>query len=307
MKKTGKLFVVLLIVSFLFNGIVFAEQGSSSTQSDQESIVRNGLGQQTAQEVLFSQMKFEACQRIAEIYDKYVSSAGEISEDEIEELRSILKEFYPNAEISNYLPNFTELRENYRLNPGDDTSLFLNLPGQEQTEDYNCGPASGYAVLAYRGISVTQDQLADYEHMNTTEAYGTDLANIAPALNAYNGVNGNWFQYALLYGNTSSTWPMELTNTAISTLLGNYGVVYNGHQLAGSLYYFAYYDRGTGVAQSEIGHYVAGEGFDSTNLSARICLYFDPIRAVDMFLPTRHVSITFQQMAVLTNDRGLVY
>src|SRR5665647_3694703 len=49
MKKTGKLFVVLLIVSFLFNGIVFAEQGSSSTQSDQESIVRNGLGQHAEQ------------------------------------------------------------------------------------------------------------------------------------------------------------------------------------------------------------------------------------------------------------------
>jgi hypothetical protein len=44
-----------------------------------------------------------------------------------------------------------------------------------------------------------------------------------------------------------------------------------------------------------------------TDPSARICLYFDPIREVDMYLPTRHVTITFQRMAILTNDRGLVY
>ena len=100
---------------------------------------------------------------------------------------------------------------------------------------------------------------------------------------------------------------MEFTNATITTLLGNYGVVINGHQLDDSSVYFTYYDRGTGYAQSEIGHYVAGEGFDSTDPSARKLLYFDSIPSSQMYLPSRHVEISFQRMAILANDRGLVY
>ena len=277
---------------------------------DIDSAEKGLIGVQSEYEHLHSKMKFAACQRIAEIYDKYVSSAGKISEDEIEELRSILKEFYPNAEISNYLPNFTELRENYRLNPGDNTSLFLNLPGQVQEEDFYCGPASGYAVLAYRGISVTQDQLA--YNMQTTEDYGTDLYSVASALNLYNGEQDNYFFYDTLEGYvlsgetmTATEWAISFTNTAIQTLLGYYGVVYDAHQLYGSSYFLEGYDDINGVAESSIYHYIAGEGFNSTDPSSRICYYYDSNNLKNF--SDRHMDVTFQVMAVLCNDRGLTY
>jgi len=304
MKKTGKLLVVLLIISFLFNGIIFAEQGSSSTQSNQERIVRNGLGQPlTAQEALFSQQKAIACNKIMAIREKYLKNVKSVNDKEIEELENLLGRFYPDATLSDYLPGYGN-EVVLRTNPGDYMYKNLNLPGEEQDEEYNCGPAAAKAVLAGRGIYVSFDDLE--EAMDTT-TNGTYLSNIAPALNLYNGVNGNWFNYATMYGNTSSSWPLEFTNATITTLLGNYGVVINGHQLDDSSVYFTYYDRGTGYAQSEIGHYVAGEGFDSTDPSARKLLYFDSIPSSQMYLPSRHVEISFQRMAILANDRGLVY
>lgn len=52
-------------------------------------------------------------------------------------------------------------------------------------------------------------------------------------------------------------------------------------------------------------HYVAGEGFDSSTPSRRICYYYDSNK-LDR-LGTHHMQVTFQVMAVLCNDMGLVY
>ncbi|MCE5195744.1 MAG: C39 family peptidase [Negativicutes bacterium] len=257
----------------------------------------------TAQEINYSKEKAKACKEIMLIREKYFKDTNSVNAKEIEKLDSLLGKFYPDTTLSDYLPGYGN-DVVLRTNPGDYMYKNLDLPGQEQDEEFNCGPAAAKAVLAGREIYVSFDDLE--EDMYTT-IDGTYLGNIAPALNLYNGVNGNWFNYAIMYGSTLSSWPMEFANATITTLLGNYGVVINGHQLANSSVYFAYYDGGTGLSQSEIGHYVAGEGFDSTDPSARILYYYDSIPSEDMFLPTRHVEISFQRMAILTNDRGLVY
>ena len=95
-----------------------------------------------------------------------------------------------------------------------------------------------------------------------------------------------------------------MTNDAISTLLGNYGVVYDVHMVnvSGSARLQGYET----MQSPEIRHYVAGEGFDSTDPSARICFYYDS-NNLKSNLGTRHMWVTFGTMAHLTDDMGLVF
>ncbi len=91
----------------------------------------------------------------------------------------------------------------------------------------------------------------------------------------------------------------------IATLLADYGVIYDVNQVEGSLNYLQTYGTPTGGAYSDMKHYVAGEGFDSSTPSRRICYYYDS-NTLDR-LGTHHMQVTFQVMAVLCNDMGLVY
>jgi hypothetical protein len=133
---------------------------------------------------------------------------------------------------------------------------------------------------------------------------GTSLGNVAPALNYYDGYGGNYFNYATLSGpgSYSDSWAITMTNDAILTLLGNYGVIYDVHMVKGSSYYLEYYYP---LQDNNVYHYVAGEGFDSRDPSNRICDYWDSNNLKQ--LPTRHNNVTFHCMAVLADDRGLVY
>lgn len=118
-----------------------------------------------------------------------------------------------------------------------------------------------YITPRTRNTRETQDQLAD--DMDTTAEYGTGLYSVASALNLYNGEQGNYFFYDTLEGYvlsgetmTATEWAISFTNTAIQTLLGYYGVVYDAHQLYGSSYFLEGYDDINGVAESSIYHYI---------------------------------------------------
>jgi len=56
----------------------------------------------------------------------------------------------------------------------------------------------------------------------------------------------------------------------------------------------------------DIYHYVAGEGFDSTDPSNRVCYYYDSNNQKTN-LGDRHMNVTFQTMARLTDDMGICY
>lgn len=219
----------------------------------------------------------------------------------------LIAKFYPDADIKDYLP---PLGTDSRDNPGDRQKLNLNLPGEKQETSYYCGPASGYAVLTGRGIDTTQSKLAQQMHTTTD---GTGFYDVNDALNQYNGEGGNRFHYSELVGYklsgenmTATEWAVEFTNSAIATLLGKYGVIYNVHQVAGSSNFLEGYGNSNGVASSTLWHFVAGEGFDSSNPSRRICYYYDS-NDKKTNLGSRHMKIPFSTMAVLCNDRGLIY
>lgn len=284
---------------------VFAVPTYATNDEVVESQEKGNIGTFSDEDITFSNEKANAVDRIMEIRTNYLNNQGEISDQERTELESLLSVYYPDASIDDYLPN---LSASTRSNPGDYQTLNLYLPGKVQETGYYCAPASGYAVLNGRGIYVSQSELAG--KMGTTTS-GTDLGNVAPALNKYNGRNGNKFHYATMQGYqlsgesmTAQQWAMKFTNAAISTLIGNYGVIYDVHQVAGSKNYLSGYGTSTEGAYYSMYHYVAGEGFDSSDPSRRKCYYYD---SNNKDLGNHHMVVTFQVMAVLCNDRGLIY
>lgn len=114
----------------------------------------------------------------------------------------------------------------------------------------------------------------------------------------------SFFYATLLPSNVpASQWNVRMADTAIATIVGNYGVIYDVHQVKGSLNYLQGYES---MVADHIYHYVAGEGFNANDPSRRICLYYDSNNQKSN-LGDRHMNITFQVMGVLTNDMGLVY
>jgi hypothetical protein len=296
------------IISCLLAVSMFASSCFIANATDESNGQESGLiGTQSMEEVTLSENKAEAVARITEIREAYCLNNGNISDDEYEEICDLLDEYYPDASVSDYLPETSTMT---RSNPGDYTSDNLWLPGAVQATNYYCGPASGYAVLQGRGISVTQSELAS--KMGTTTD-GTGLYNVAPALNQYNGTNGNSFHYATMAGYqltgesmTATEWAIKFTNAAITTIMGGYGVIYDVHQVAGSSNYLQGYGTAANGANSSLYHYVAGEGYDSSDPSTRICYYYDSNNQKSN-LGNRHMNIKFRTMAVLCNDRGLIY
>lgn len=266
----------------------------------------NGLvGEISDESHSFAVDKAAAATEIQEIREQYMED-GSISDEDYARMEELINEFYPDSSVENFLPNKAA-----RANPGDYDSENLNLPGAVQETDYYCGPASGYAVLRGRGISVTQSKLAD---LMDTNRDGTILGNVAPALNTYNGQNGNQFKYSLYTGPKLSgspqanmdatTWAINMTNNAITTIMGGYGVIYDVHQVKGSSNYLSGYSS-NGVASSTMWHYVAGEGYDSSDPSNRICYYYDSNNK--KYFEDRHLHVPFRVMAVLINDLGLIF
>ena len=310
MNKIAKIISVFLAVNLMFSLALYAKASDRLEEGQEKGLI----GKQTAEDRIFSQEKLAAVTRITEIRALYMCMDGQIPADYIDELENLLSAYYPDAELSNYLPGFAAQKQDTngpKSNPGDGSYIHLHLPGQIQSYNYYCGPASGRAVLCGRGITVSQTVLAGL--MNTT-SNGTGLYYVAPALNNYNGIHANYFHYATLEGYqltgenmTPQQWALLFTNTAITTLLGGYGVIYDCHQVQGSSNYLQGYGNSNNQANSSLYHYVAGEGFDSTTPSSRKCLYYDPNNNPALSLGDHHMMVTFQVMAVLCNDRGLIY
>lgn len=313
MKTSTKIISFCLAASVLCSTSLTAH--AAARKEGQET---GRVGQFSLEQKLQSQKKLDAVMRICEIQEKYLRQGCSISQQERQELEQLLSEYYPDAAISAYLPDpgmqTASLRESADPNGAVIPSVvdafprvYLNLPGKLQQTGFYCGPASGYAVLNGLGIAVTQSELAG--KMGTTKD-GTGLEAVAPALNSYSGRNGKKFKYETLTREKNSTaaqWEKKFVNAAVTTLGGRYGVIYDVHQdpkRKGANYYLQGYDN-NGRARSEIFHYVAGEGWDKKNYSTLHCLYYDS-NNID-FGNDHHMHVTFSTMAVLCNDRGVIY
>ncbi|MBO8158933.1 C39 family peptidase [Thermosyntropha sp.] len=267
----------------------------------------SGIGNISSDEKKAAKEKSDMAQKVMKIRDKSLISPKSITKNDLEIVQKFIDKYFAGTSVSNFIStNIIDKTSNsnvsIKTNPGDYQAMNLWLPGKVQEKDYWCAPASGYAVLRGRGISVTQSELAN--KMKTT-TNGTLLGNVAPALNQYNGRNGNRFRYVLLMGPgyTAPDWPVKFTNSAISTLLGGYGVIYDVHQIKGSKYHLQGYET---MKNNHIYHYVAGEGFNSYDPSKRICYYYDSNNQKHN-LGDRHMEVTFYCIAVLCNDRGLIF
>ena len=318
MKARAKILSLFLAASLLCSTGATAHAAASAPLKEGRETGK--IGKISLKDYLQSQRKLEAVTRIAEIQEKYLRQGCSISQQERQELEQILAEYYPEASISAYLPapetRRASLQEGARPNAAVIPSVvdafprvYLNLPGQLQETKYYCGPASAYAVLNGLGIAVTQSDLA--KTMKTTTD-GTGFYNVAPALNSYSGRNGKTFKYETMAGYkltgksmTAAQWEKNFVNAAVATLSANRGVIYNCHQVKGSQTYLQGYAGLDGKARSTIWHFVAGEGWDKRNSQTLYCLYYD---SNNINLENyHHMRIPFSKMAILCNDRGLIY
>ncbi|HQA07941.1 MAG TPA: C39 family peptidase [Syntrophomonadaceae bacterium] len=168
--------------------------------------INSGIGYISPTEEKAAKEKSEMADKVIDIHERFLANPNSVTDKDRAILQEFINKYFKGTPMSNFLPT-DDTTDNFNFvvtaNPGDYQEMNLWLPGQVQQRDYWCAPASGYAVLKGRGISVTQSQLAN--KMGTTED-GTLLGNVAPALNQYNGINGNYFRYVLLQcpGYTSS-------------------------------------------------------------------------------------------------------
>lgn len=282
-------------------GQTFSELGLQEVNSGQVEI-NSQIGYISAAEKQKGIEKGKLAIKVMEIREKALKNPNSVTKKDIAVVETYIKKYFKNNTIDMYIPTINE-GTGIRSNPGDYQTKNIWVPGQVQQTDYWCGPASGYAVLKDRGINVTQSIMAT--RMQTT-TQGTVLARVAPALNYYNGSNGNYFNYVLRTGPGyyTSTWAMNMTNWAISTILGNYGVIYDCHMVnaPGSARLQGYET----MYSAHIYHYVAGEGFNSSDPSNRRCYYYDSNNQKTN-LGDRHMNVSFQTMAHLTDDFGIVY
>lgn len=248
--------------------------------------------------------KSTMAQKVMAIHDKDLVDPSSVTADDIAVVQSYIDTYAPDGTVSMYVPSAPGKLQNPQLT-GDGSYLDLNLPGQVQTYDNFCGPATAYAILKGRGINVTQSGIASLASV-TPNGSGAVMSNLLAAMNSYNGSNGNNFHYAQLNGPGSYTtsWYNTMTSDAITTLLGDYGVAYNVHMIntPGSARLEGYET----MQDSDIKHFVAGEGFDSRNTSSRMCLYYDS-NDEKSNLGTRHMQVTFDTMARLCDDMNIGY
>lgn len=316
LKRMTSIALSVFLCLMTFSAIALAESiddpkdpkhGIQAPISQDYSEINSGIGNISSEERKAAKDKSDMAQKVMKIRDKSLANPKSVTKSEHDIVQKFIDKYFRGTPVSNFISTGGSTGVStggvtIAANPGDYQVMNLWLPGQVQERDYWCAPASGYAVLKGRGISVTQSELAS--KMGTTTS-GTLLGNVAPALNQYNGRNGNYFRYVLLEGPgyTAPGWPVEFTNSAISTILGGYGVIYDVHQVKGSQYYLQGYET---MQSDHIYHYVAGEGFDSSDPSRRICFYYDS-NNLKGNLGDRHMEVTFLCMSVLCNDRGLIF
>lgn len=245
--------------------------------------------------------KSNLANKVMAIREKALEDPDSVTKKDIALVETYIQKYFKNNTIDMYIPKAD--KNGIFTNPGDYQVKDLHLPGEVQTRDYYCGPAAAVAVLKGRNINVTQEIMAERLE---TDSDGTLLGDFPAALNYYNGTNGNRFHYALKTGPGYYTldWAIEMTNDAISTILGAYGVVYDCHMVnaSGSARLKGYEKMG----KAHIYHYVAGEGFNSSDPSNRVCLYYDS-NNLKTNLGNRHMDVPFQTMARLTDDMGFIY
>jgi len=122
----------------------------------------------------------------AEANDNYVLSHGpDINDPEyVAEIEALRDRIYANYPVNN--------DNNARIAYPIIEQISLNVPLHKQETKYYCGPASTQMVLDYKGVSMSQSDLADA--LGTTVS-GTYVYRICNGLNLYLGENT--YQYVL--------------------------------------------------------------------------------------------------------------
>jgi hypothetical protein len=261
----------------------------------------NIIDNSSADDLQFGLQKSAMANKVMDICNKESTDPKSITTADIATIQSYINTYAPDSTTKMFLPKTNSQSSVVPMSlTGDGGSKYLGLPGQVQTTSYYCGPATAYAILEGRGISTTQAKIASRASTTTN---GTIMSNLLDAMNSYSGTSGKTFRYAKLSGPGSNTdkWYATMTADAITTLIGGYGVVYNVHMVnsTGSARLAGY----STMVASNIYHYVAGEGYDSTSASNRICYYYDSNN--EKTFTTRHQHVTFTTMAILTDDMSI--
>jgi len=189
------------------------------------------------------------------------------------------------------------------------TTKNLNFTTVAQENGNYCGPASAYMVLKKEGHSYFMYQTQSTLAGSTTSPtrLQTNYYNQTPFGSNWSSTMSSYsnHSYSILWGDPydSINRAMILVDSAIGTLALGRGVVYDTVQYSNSTS-----NRLVGYPASlpsNVYHYVAGEGYNASNPSARICLYVDPNSARPAAYG--HRQITFRLMCTLIKDRGLVF
>lgn len=298
MKKCKKILALGLSMVMLFSTTVINVSANDERSVELFHNVRNEVGNLSEDMLKLSNERLNDYQKLVRILGindcngfQLATESGSVDEKE-SEIRRILNKHGNRVDVDKIV---SAVNLNSRA-VGDYDSIHWWLPVEAQQTSYYCGPASVAMVLKAQGYSnVTQSGLASIMGTNSN---GTILGNIPTGLNQYSN-----HTYTYLYGpnHSTSTWPVTMTDAAIGSLFSGWGVVYNTIQYKNQSARLIGYSNIT----KDIYHYVAGEGFDATDPSNRVCNYVDP-NNITYNGYGRH-DIAFRTMGTLCKDRGLVY
>lgn len=290
-KKPALLLLIALVLTLAFSNLAFALDLEPSTQettkqSDEE--IKLGLEKvKYVKAFMKAQDDLHNKKLTKEEYDAVVDSLNS---------KNALQSSVTNSSVSASSLTYT--------------SGALYIPAYGQNTTYYCGPASAYNLLAGIGItknandgrSLTQDHLA--ADLGTTSSGTSWPSKWASTMTTW--ANKSPFYYIASWASDSgslSTWKNNLYLYAKYDVWNNStGSIYNTHQkVSDTVNRLPGYES----MSQDVWHYVAGDGYDETNPSARLVHYSDSNKYRSGAWGSHWVSV--QIMGNITWDRGMVW
>lgn len=285
MKKFLSLLLSTLVLTLAFSNLAFALDLEPSTQA---------ITKQSDEEIKLGREKEKDAKVLIKALDDL--KAKKITKNGFDKIVDNYKSKYARQSSAN-----NSLTASMLLTYG-----VLNLPAYGQDTPYYCGPASAYNMLnwlgitSYNGRSLTQANLAN--DLGTTTD-GTPFSGTW-ALTLKNWSDG--YNYIARWASNSGTltqWKGDLYSFTKCDVYSSWpGVVYDTHQKPSDTV-----NRLPGYESisKDVWHYVAGDGYDETDPSARKVHYSDSNKyrtgAWGSHWTTVHI------MGTITWDRGMVW
>ena len=292
-KKKISLFLLSILLSLIISNVAFAIDLEPSTQE---------LTKQSNEEIKLGIQKEKREKALIQAINDF--KENKITKDKLDsEVNNFNLIYTPKSSIYN-----SSLQSTSALASAVTTGC-LNIPSTGQEKTWYCGPASAYNILKGDNITKNKNDQRPLTQYNLAVDLGATSAG-AGWPGTWSATMSSWgpeyFAFVASSASQSgslSTWKNNLYSHQKSDVLAaGIGVVYDTHQKPSDTT-----NRLTGYESisSHVWHYVAGDGYDETNPSAKRVHYSDS----NKYRPAAWGShwTTVQIMGNITWDRGMVW